>query len=65
MIIKKDLINKNLDKLYEELNELLLARFNIRIQFNNNKLKQVHMIKENRRDIARIKTIISTKKNIS
>ncbi|MCV2508769.1 MAG: 50S ribosomal protein L29 [Candidatus Lightella neohaematopini] len=65
MIIKKDLKNNNLDKLYKELNELLLTRFNIRIQFYNNKLKQVHVIKENRRDIARIKTIISMKKSIN
>ncbi|MCV2525142.1 MAG: 50S ribosomal protein L29 [Candidatus Lightella neohaematopini] len=65
MIIKKDLKKSNLDKLYKELNELLLTRFNIRIQFHNNKLKQVHIIKKNRRDIARIKTIISIKKSIS
>ncbi|MCV2506077.1 MAG: 50S ribosomal protein L29 [Candidatus Lightella neohaematopini] len=65
MIIKKNLKNNDLDKLYKELNELLLTRFNIRIQFYNNKLKQVHIIKKNRRDIARIKTIISIKKDIS
>ncbi|MCV2518849.1 MAG: 50S ribosomal protein L29 [Candidatus Lightella neohaematopini] len=65
MIIKKNLKNSSLDKLYKELNELLLTRFNIRIQFYNNKLKQVHMIRENRRNIARIKTIISMKKNIN
>jgi len=53
------------EKSVEELNKELLAQlesqFKLRMQKNTGQLKQSHLLQENRRDIARIKTVLREK----
>ena len=56
------------DKTLEELQDALIAlykdQFNYRMQNSSGHLGQVHLISSIRKDIARVKTIITEKKNI-
>ncbi|MCW5197488.1 50S ribosomal protein L29 [Buchnera aphidicola] len=56
-----ELRNKKLDFLNTELLNLLKEKFNLKLQFSSNKLKQTHLLKINRKNIAIIKTVISEK----
>lgn len=53
------------DKTVEELNGELLsqleAQFKLRMQASTGQLTQTHLLKEARRDIARIKTVLKQK----
>lgn len=53
------------DKSVEELNKELLtqleSQFKLRMQKNTGQLNQTHLLKEARRDVARIKTVLSEK----
>ena len=49
------------DDLQEELLRLRKEQFALRMQFASGQLGQVHLMKEVRRDIARVKTIINQK----
>jgi len=55
------LSGKNIKELHAELVSLLKAQFNLRIQMSNNQTKQTHIIKKVRRDIARVKTLLTQK----
>jgi len=57
----KDLREKNVEVLKTELLGLLREQFNLRMQAATNQLKQTHTLKNIRRDIARIKTILNEK----
>ncbi|WP_343190257.1 50S ribosomal protein L29 [Buchnera aphidicola (Mollitrichosiphum nigrofasciatum)] len=61
MSIKK-LRKKNIVDLNLYLLSILREKFNLRMQLGSGKLKQTHLLKKVRRNIARIKTIISEKK---
>ena len=54
------------EKTVEELNTELLAQlkeqFNLRMQASTGQLSQTHLVKQVRRDIARIKTVLAEKK---
>jgi large subunit ribosomal protein L29 len=54
----KDLKAKSSTELTEKLNELLKSQFDLRMAKGNGQLSKVHVIKEIRRDIARVRTII-------
>lgn len=56
-----DLRGKNSDELKKELHELLREQFNLRMQKGTGQLSQAHRIKEVRRDIARVKTLMNEK----
>ncbi|QCI19030.1 50S ribosomal protein L29 [Buchnera aphidicola] len=55
---------KNLKDLNIELLELLREQFNLRMQCASGKLKQSHLLKKVRRDIAQVKTILTEKEYI-
>ena len=58
-----DLRDKSPQELGEELLKLRREQFNLRMQKASGQLGQPHLLGETRRDIARIKTIISEKRN--
>ena len=57
----KDLRLKSLSELQKLLNEEKNNLFNLKLQKKLNKLKQVHLIKFTKRNIAKILTIIKEK----
>ncbi len=62
MINNKLLKNKNIEELNNELNSLLKQYLNLYIQLSSGKLKQTHLIRLCRRNIARVKTFLIIKK---
>ncbi|MBX3616443.1 50S ribosomal protein L29 [Nitrosomonas sp.] len=58
-----DLRLKKLHELNEELLLLLKVQFSLRMQHATQQLVNTKQIKKNRKDIARVKTVISQKNN--
>ena len=56
-----DLRAKSVEELQNELKDLLSDQFKYRMQKATGQLGQTHLMKEVRRDIARVKTVISEK----
>lgn len=56
-----ELREKNVDELNNELMDLLREGFNLRMQLATGQLGQSHLVKQNRRNIARVKTILNEK----
>ena len=54
----KELKSKSQAEVKENLAELLKNQFDLRMAKGNGQLNKVHVLKEVRRDIARVKTII-------
>jgi len=54
-----DLRNKSVDELNEELVALRREQFNLRMQQATGELSQVHQHSRVRKDIARVKTVLS------
>ncbi len=52
---------KSLLELKDELKSLLRESFNLRMQHGSGQLAQPHQIKINRRNIARVKTVLKEK----
>ena len=59
-----ELKQKNVEELNAELLNLLREQFNLRMQFSTGQLAQTHLIKNVRRDIARVKTILNEKAGV-
>ena len=57
----KDLRDKSVEELNEELLNQLQAQFKLRMQASTGQLNQTHLLKQTRRDIARIKTVLQQK----
>ena len=57
----KDLREKNPKELGEELIKLRKEQFSLRMQRASGQLGQSHLLQETRRDIARIKTVLTEK----
>ena len=57
----KELRAQSADDLNKELLRLLESRFKLRLQKATGQLGQTHLIKAQRRDIARVKTILKEK----
>lgn len=57
----KELKQKTVDELQQELRGLLREWFNLRMQKGTQQLNQHHQFKRVRRDIARVKTIMTEK----
>ncbi|MFT6153021.1 MAG: large subunit ribosomal protein L29 [Crocinitomicaceae bacterium] len=57
----QDLREKSVDELGTELKDLLADQFKYRMQKATGQLGQSHLLREVRRDIARVKTIINQK----
>lgn len=56
-----ELREKSVDELNVELNSQLEAQFKLRMQQSTGQLQQSHQLKQVRRDIARIKTLLAEK----
>ena len=56
-----ELKEKSVEELNNTLLELLREQFNMRMQNSTGQLAQTHLIKNVRRDIARVKTILNQK----
>ena len=54
----QDLKEKTLDELQTELLRLRKEQFGLRMQCASGQLGQTHLVKEMRRDIARVKTVM-------
>jgi large subunit ribosomal protein L29 len=56
-----ELRGKSVEQLDKELVRLLEARFKLRMQKATGQLGQTHLLRAQRRDIARVKTILREK----
>lgn len=59
----KELREKSVQELTEQLLDLRKQHFNFRMQKASGQLGQVHLLKETKKDIARVKTLIQEKRN--
>jgi large subunit ribosomal protein L29 len=56
-----ELKEKSVAELQSQLEELLSDQFKLRMQKGTNQLGQTHLIRQTRRDIARVKTVLASK----
>ena len=56
-----ELRGKSVDELHKELLRLHEARFKLRMQKATGQLGQTHLLRAQRRDIARLKTVLREK----
>ena len=56
-----ELKDKSVEDLNNELKGLLREQFNLRMQKGTGQLAQPHLVKQVRRDIARVKTVLNQK----
>mgnify|MGYP001049767512 FL=1 len=56
-----ELKEKSVEEINAELLNLLRKQFELRMQLNTGQLAQAHLVKEVRRDIARVKTVLNEK----
>jgi large subunit ribosomal protein L29 len=56
-----ELREKSVDELSQELNSQLEKQFKLRMQAATSQLGQSHQIKEARKNVARIKTVLNEK----
>lgn len=59
----QEIREKTSDELQEELLRLRKEQFSLRMQSASGQLGQIHLLKEVRRDIARVKTVMKEKAN--
>lgn len=57
----KELRKKNKKELELELIKKINEYFKLNIQIKNKKIKQTHLLKKNRKEVARINTILTEK----
>lgn len=57
----QELRDKSVDELNAEVQKALAAQFKLRVQKATGQLTQTHLLKQSRRDIARLKTVLSEK----
>ena len=55
----KELKSKDLAELQEELNKLLQKQFDLRMARGNGQLTKLHLLRDVRRDIARVRTVMN------
>jgi large subunit ribosomal protein L29 len=60
-MLAKDLRGKDTDSLRKELEDLLRAQFSLRMQKATQQLTNTSQIKAVRRDIARVRTVLTQK----
>jgi large subunit ribosomal protein L29 len=56
-----ELKDKSVEELNNDLKGLLREQFNLRMQKGTGQLSQPHRVKQVRRDVARVKTILNQK----
>ena len=57
----QDLRTKSVEELNDELVNLLGEQFKLRMQTATGQLQQSHLLKQVRRDVARVKTLLTEK----
>ncbi|MFO5613351.1 50S ribosomal protein L29 [Klebsiella pneumoniae] len=57
----KELRKKTVEEVNAELLNLLREQFNLRMQAASGQLQQTHLLKQVRRDVARVKTLLTQK----
>ena len=57
----QELRDKSVDELNAEVQKELASQFKLRVQKATGQLAQTHLLKQARRDIARLKTVLSEK----
>ncbi|EAZ9755561.1 50S ribosomal protein L29 [Salmonella enterica subsp. enterica serovar Typhimurium] len=57
----KELRENSVEELNTELLNLLREQFNLRMQAASGQLQQSHLLKQVRRDVARVKTLLTEK----
>jgi large subunit ribosomal protein L29 len=57
----QELRDKSVDELSAEVQKALADQFKLRVQKATGQLTQTHLLKQSRRDIARVKTVLSQK----
>lgn len=57
----QDLKDKSVEELNAELLAQLEAQFKLRMQKSTGQLNETHLLRQTRRDIARIKTVLAQK----
>ncbi|MDQ2695903.1 MAG: 50S ribosomal protein L29 [Pseudomonadota bacterium] len=58
----KELRQKNADALRQELLDVLREQFNLRMQKSTDQLSKPHLLRQARRNAARIKTVLHEQK---
>jgi len=61
MAAQKNFSELSADELKTELNSELQAQFKLRMQKSTGQLNQTHLLKQSRRNVARIKTVLRQK----
>jgi len=61
----QELREKDIDALNTELSELLTQQFKLRMQRSSGQMSQTHQFKAVRRDIARVQTVLTEKRQAS
>ena len=61
----EDVRAKTIDELNDQLNDLSKEAFNLRFQVASGQLENTARVREVRRDLARVKTILNEKKRES
>ena len=61
MMKASELNQKSVSELNTQLEELLGEQFRLRMQKSTGQMGQTHLIKETRRNIARVKTVLAQK----
>ncbi len=56
-----ELREKSVEELNTQLIELLREQFNYRMQMTTGQLQQTHLLKQTRRDVARVKSVLTEK----
>lgn len=57
-----ELRNKSADELRQELKDLLRAQFSLRMQVSTQQTNKTHELRQVRRDIARVRTVLHAMK---
>ncbi|CAI0897832.1 50S ribosomal protein L29 [Serratia entomophila] len=60
----QELREKSVEELNTELLNLLREQFNLRMQTASGQLQQTHLLKQVRRDVARVKTLLTEKAGV-
>ena len=61
----EDVRIKTVDELHDQLNDLSKEAFNLRFQAASGQLENTSRVREVRRNLAQVKTILNEKKRIS
>lgn len=59
----QELRSKDMNELQSELNSLLDEGFKLKMQFGSGQLTKHHLLSQNQRAIARVKTIMTEKRS--